>query len=129
MRKIMQEYENFAGTMYDDFTEFAKNKPALAKELLKNAGNGSWQNDSVYVYDSLQDFAFYELTEGWYTNSSLNFPPDKDYRGAPNPLAYIDLKGLGLALTQTWDDSCHYRSADNHVITTCWKCLAIINHS
>lgn len=116
----MQEYENFAGTIYDNFAEFAKHEPDLAEELLKTVDRGTWQEDSVYVYDSLQDFAFYELTEGWYSDSSLNFSSDGNYNGAPDPLDHIDLKSLGLALAQRWDESCYYRSADDHVISTSW---------
>ena len=115
----MEKYENFAGTIYDDFAEFAKYEPALAKELLKTVDRGPWQADSVYVYDSLQDFAFYELTEGWSSNS-LDCSSDGKYNGAPDPLDHIDLKSLGIALAQRWDESCYYRSADDHVISTSW---------
>ena len=68
--------------------------------------------DSCTVFDSLEDFAIYEVEDGWYSTLELNH----DYRGAPNLSYYIDYQALGTALSQTWDESCHYVLSDGRVL-------------
>lgn len=41
-----------------------------------------------------------------------------DFRGAPNPMDYIDMERFGNALTSSWDDSCHYQFSDDSIVTT-----------
>lgn len=112
----MKKMDEYAGTCYCDFTELVEHQPQLAKELLNHVDEGAWQDSELYVYDSLADFAYYELLDGWYV--SLGFNRDGNYNGAPDPIAHIDLTGLGSHLSRTWDATCHYRSDDNLVITT-----------
>lgn len=65
------------------------------------------------VFDSLEDYAIYEVDEGWYSGCvDLNV----DYHGAPNLSYYIDYQALGTALLQTWDESCHYVLSDGRVL-------------
>lgn len=111
----MIKYAELGEVLYDDFSELKQERPELAEELLEQFGKGEWQNGLLYVYDDLASFARYELTEGWYVDNHLD---KEDYNGAPNPLDYIDLEGLGDALYDTWDDSCHYLSDTNEVITS-----------
>ena len=96
-------------TVYQDFNEFKKSRPDIAKRLLDDVGNGEWMDNELYYHDSLSDYAEYELTEGWYIDLGLY---DKDFRLAPNPLDYIDLDGLGEALSYSWDESCHWTNGE-----------------
>lgn len=65
------------------------------------------------VFDSLEDYAIYEVDEGWYSGCvDLNV----DYRGAPNLSYYIDYQALGTALSQTWDESRHAVLSDSRVV-------------
>lgn len=68
--------------------------------------------DSCTVFDSLEDFAIYEVNDGWYSNLDL----DRDYNGAPNLAYYIDYQALGKALTKTWDESCNCVLSDGRVV-------------
>ena len=86
----MQVCEDYAGVWYDNFAELEKDNPSLAKELLEAFDNGKWQKTQLFVYESLEDYAYYELTDGWYADKHLD---QKDYNGAPNPIDFIDLKG------------------------------------
>lgn len=71
------------------------------------------KSDFCTVFDSLEDYAIYEVDEGWYSGCvDLNV----DYHGAPNLSYYIDYKALGTALSQTWDESCHYVLSDGRVL-------------
>ena len=65
------------------------------------------------VFDSIQDFAIYEVEDGWYSTLELV----NDYHGAPNLLNYIDYQALGAALSQTWDESCNYVLSDGRVVS------------
>ncbi|MGK3595122.1 hypothetical protein ACSLPC_26160 [Escherichia coli] len=85
------------------------------KELLEEKGRGKWQESDLYYYHDLESFAEYELLEGWYMDS-LNF--GRDFRGAPNPMSFIDLEGLGSALSSSWDNSCHFKTSEGKVIST-----------
>lgn len=81
----------------------------ITEELDLNTNNIEY----CTVFDSLEDYAIYEVDEGWYSGCvDLNV----DYHGAPNLSYYIDYKALGTALSQTWDESCHYVLSDGRVL-------------
>lgn len=96
------------------YAELFERDEELAEELLKKVGNGEWQENEIYYYEDEEEFAEYELTEGWYADLRL----DRDYNFAPNPLDYIDLSGLGDALVRNWDDSCNFRASTGEILTT-----------
>lgn len=96
------------------YTELFERDEELAKELLKKVGKGAWQQEEIYYYEDEEEYADYELTEGWYADLRL----DRDYNFAPNPLDYIDLSGLGNALVRNWDDSCNFRASTGEILTT-----------
>lgn len=102
---------------YDDFDEFMQEHPDVATELLESVGEGEWQNNELYYYPTLEDYAEYELTEGWYIDLNLD---DFDFRGAPNPLDYIDLVKFGEALINSGDESVTWCDWDGSkaVVTT-----------
>ena len=103
--------------LYNSFEELKADKPELAQELLDVFDKGEWQESNLSVYDTLEDFAYYELTEGWYIDNHLD---EQDYNGAPNPIDYIDLDALGEALVENGDESCIYRTEGDQVVTTDW---------
>lgn len=93
---------NEYGIWYDDFAEFSEDQPELAAELLKEVGAGEWQDEELFYFDSIADYAEYELTEGWYIDLRLD---RMDFRGAPNPMDYIDMNRFGEALLNQGDES------------------------
>lgn len=99
---------------YKNYQDLLENNEELALELLEEKGKGSWQEDEIYSHDDVEEFAEYELTEGWYVD--LDF--DRDFNGAPNPLHFINLEELGNALVRNWDDSCNFKSKDGDVLQT-----------
>lgn len=107
--KIMSDYY----TGYDDFKDLKKYEPELAKELLKNKNKGDWQNGIIYKFECVEDFAYYELTEGWYADIM-----PQDFNNAPNPLDYIDLTKLGNALVNTEDESLYFFTSDGEILET-----------
>lgn len=96
------------------YAELFERDEELAKELIEKVGSGEWQENEIYYYEDEEEFAEYELTEGWYADLRL----DRDYNFAPNPLDYIDLSGLGDALVRNWDDSCNFRASTGEILTT-----------
>lgn len=115
----MTKVEDYAGTWYDNFEELEKEKPSLAKELLDQFDRGKWQENQLLVCESIEDYAYYELTDGWYANKHFN---QENYNGAPNPLSFINLKALGLQLTRMWDEGFYYLSKNNLVAENSWGC-------
>ena len=101
---------------FESYTELLKLDKELAKELLKKVSKGEWQQGEIYYYENEEDFAEYELTEGWYASLGVNL--DTDYNGAPNLMDYIDLSELGSALVQNWDDSCNFKASTGEILTT-----------
>ncbi|WP_010078236.1 hypothetical protein [Liquorilactobacillus mali] len=100
--------------IFENFKELEESNKSLAQELLENFGEGDWQQDQLYVHDSLSEFAEYELTDGWYENNNL----DRDYNGAPDLMDYIDTKSLGRDLSERWDISSHFLSENGSVVET-----------
>lgn len=113
----MIEIEEYAATMYNGYKELKTESPELAAELEQNIVTGDWKHSDLYVYDTIEDYACYELTEGWYIDNKLD---QSTYNGAPDLLNFIDLKALGMALANSWDDSCHYLTENGQVVTSDW---------
>ena len=101
---------------YDNFDEFKDIHPDLAEELLNEVDEGEWQNDTLYHYRALADYAQYELEECLYSSYGDVF--NQDFHGAPNPVDYVDLDALGEALSDCWDESVYHRFSDDSVIST-----------
>ena len=72
----MQKMEEYASTWYDDLNDLKQDNPSLAEELVEEFGDGEWQENQLFVYEGLEDYAYYELTEGWYADKHLD---QKDY--------------------------------------------------
>lgn len=102
-------------TTYENFSEFQNDYPEVAAQLLDEVDEGEWMDNELYVYPSLEDYAEYELTEGWYIDLGLD---RMDFRGAPNPMDYIDLKAFGNALWDNWDGSTTWSNGDIVVDTS-----------
>lgn len=100
---------------FEDFKELVLFDSKLGEELLNTFGEGDWQDNQIFLHKNLSMLAEYELTEGWYAHSGLS---QKDWNGAPNPLDFINLKQLGEALSNTWDNSCYALTEDGRVLTT-----------
>lgn len=105
--------EDYAGASFNNLAELKKHNATLAKELVELNGDGEWENYGLNYYESLADYAYYELTEGWYAEKFS----DIDCNGAPIPLDFIDLEALGKKLASTWDESMAI-CIDDQVITT-----------
>lgn len=100
-------------TRYDNFEELKEAESELAAQLLEEVNEGEWMNGQLYVYPDIEEFAKYELSEGWYINHNF----DGDYNGAPNPFNYIDMDAFGTALENSWDDSCNI-NIGGRIVTT-----------
>lgn len=70
--------------IFDNLKQLEKSYPKLSTELLQNFDIGDWVNEQLFIYNSIEDFAKYELSEGWYADK-FN---DTDYNGAPDPFDY-----------------------------------------
>ena len=98
---------------YSDFKDLKKFEPELAKELLEKADDGNWQDDLIYKFACVEDFAYYQLTEGCYANAMT-----QDFDDAPNPLDYVDLTKLGNALVESWDEDRYFLASDGAILST-----------
>lgn len=113
--ELTDERYNMDCITYSNFEEFKEAHPVLADELLKEVSEGAWQNEELYWYKTLGDFAQFELDEGVYCSCSLS---GVNLRNMPNPLDFIDLTALGDELSEYWDESSYHRLSDDSVITT-----------
>ena len=101
---------------YDNLEELKQENKELVERLLKEFDEGDWSDNQLYVYPSLEDFAIYEVEEGWYSEAIK-----EDYNGDPNLLDYIDYEALGNALKDSWDDSCYYYDEEtDYVVSTAY---------
>ena len=111
----------YCSRVYDNFNELMESSYETARMLLTQLGlklsdikDKPWANNQLVVYFSIEDYAAYELTDGWY--SDYNF--DKDFNGAPNPMDYINTEHLGEDLIERVDSSVCLLLPNGKVVTT-----------
>ena len=100
--------------VYKNFKELSEEKENLSQELLQSVGEGDWQEREIIYFNELEDYAYFELTEGWYAEAKL----DSDWKGAPDLLSFIDTYRLGRSLSQLWDTSAYFLSESEEVLTS-----------
>ena len=89
--------------IFNNFKELMEYDSELAQELLKEKGKGKWQEEEIYYHATIEDYAEYELYDGWY---------------APAQLDFINLKEFGNALADSWDDGTNYKTSHEEVLQT-----------
>lgn len=71
-------------------------------------------NEQLIVYPNVEEYAIYELIDGWYQNHNLG----GSFNGAPNPIEYIDLADFGADLISTGDTTICRELPNGKVATT-----------
>ena len=99
--------------IFNNFKELMEYDSELAQDILKEKGEGKWQDEEIYYHATIEDYAEHELYDGWYADTFKN-----DYNGAPDPLDFINLKEFGNALANSWDDSINYKTSHGEVLQT-----------
>lgn len=102
------------GIRFENFKQLESEEKNLAAELLEQIGEGEWQKEELYFYKNVETFAEYQLTEGWYADMEIQ----RDWNGAPNPIYFIDMNLFGKALTDSWDQSCNFKSKNGQILTS-----------
>ena len=98
---------------YANLEELREENEELVERLLEEFDEGEWAYNQLYVYPSLEDFAKYEVEDGWYSNSNR-----EDYKGDPDLFDYIDYESLGNDLKDSWDDSCYYHDEETDCVVS-----------
>lgn len=106
---------------YDDFKQLLNTDKTTAKMLLDeldlnmdDLDDCDWAHDYLTVYPTTEDYAIYELTDGWYMEHNFN----SDFRGAPSPMDWIDLDEFGQRLADTGDSNVCLLLPNGKVVTT-----------
>lgn len=96
----MYNYEHFK-----NLDELKQKHYGVASRLLEYASDpeGDWTTEDIYLYNSPENFARYEVEDGWYSTSIT-----PDYNGAPSLYDHIDYASLANALINSWDESINY---------------------
>lgn len=98
---------------YENYNALEEAEPKLAEELdTKFDTNNDWVEDEIYVYPNRIEWAENELNDGWYGDMF----GDMDFRGAPNPLDFIDMERFSQVLIDTVDPSTTYECSDGRVV-------------
>lgn len=112
---------NYKYTDYDNFGELMDCDSQTANLLLKeldldesDIGKEPWMDEPINVYPNVDEFAVYELIDGWYQSHNLG----GNFDGAPNPIEYIDLDAFGDDLIDSGDSSITCRLSNGKVVTT-----------
>lgn len=71
-----------------------------------------WKKQTQNLQRNCVDWAENELNDGWYGDVFS----DMDFRGAPNPLDFIDMEKFGQALIDTVDPCVAYQCSDGRVV-------------
>ena len=99
--------------IFNNFKELMEYDSELAQELLKENGEGKWQEEEIYYHVCIEDYAEFELYDGWYADIFKD-----DYNGAPDPLDFINLKEFGECLANSSDESTNYKTTNGGVLQT-----------
>ena len=99
--------------IFNNFKELMEYDSELAQDLLKEKGEGKWQDVEIYYHATIEDYAEYELYDGWYADIFRD-----DYNGAPDPLDFINLKEFGNALANSWDYGKNYKISHGEILQT-----------
>lgn len=112
---------NYKYTDYDNFDELMDCDSQTANLLLdelglneSDIGKEPWMNGQLIVYPNVEEYAIYELIDGWYQNHNLG----GSFNGAPNPLEYIDLADFGADLISTGDTTICSELPNGKIVTT-----------
>lgn len=100
-----------------EIKELLEEESAIVDELDKHSGIDMNKVDSVIIFEDIEEFAEYELYDGWFADA---FPHDITINGAPNPIQFVDLEAFGNALSQTWDESSYYITKYGEVVKVEW---------
>ena len=101
--------------IFNNFKELMEHDSELAQDLLKDKGEGKWQEEEIYYHVTIEDYAEHELYDGWYGDILNN-----DYNGAPDPLDFINLKEFGESLANSWDEGTNYKTSHGEVLQTAY---------
>ena len=112
---------NYKYTDYDNFDELMDCDSQTANLLLNelgldesDIGKEPWMGESLFVYPNVEEYAVYELIDGWYQNHNLG----GSFNGAPNPIEYINLADFGDDLISEGDASIVRLLPNGKVVTT-----------
>lgn len=97
----MYSYEHFK-----NLEELNKKYPKVAKRLLEFTviPDGEWTEDEIFLYHSPEDFAKYEVEDGWFSNSiAENIRPH-----LPHLNDHINFTTLAEDFMRSWDETQHY---------------------
>lgn len=112
---------DYVSNWYDNFDALLEGDRQTANLLLKelnldesDIGTEPWMDDMLCVYSDLEEYATYELVDGWYMNHDFG----GDFGGAPNPFDFIDLEAFGQRLIDTGDESVCCQLPNGKIVTT-----------
>lgn len=96
---------------YETYEDLRESEPKIYEELSREYDTDD-DGSGLYVYDSLEDFAYYEVTECY-----LFGEPDVFTDKGPVPLeAYIDFESLGEDLSHITDTAVYFFSTTGKVV-------------
>lgn len=96
---------------YETYEDLRESEPKIYEELSREYDTEE-DGSGLYVYDSLEDFAYYETTERY-----LFGEPDVFTDKGPVPLeAYIDFESLGEDLSHVADPTVYFFSTTGKVV-------------
>ena len=96
---------------YETYEDLRESEPKIYEELSREYDTDE-DGSGFYVYDSLEDFAYYEVTERY-----LFGEPDVFTDKGPVPLeAYIDFESLGEDLSHITDPTVCFFSTTGKVV-------------
>lgn len=96
---------------YETYEDLRESEPKIYEEISREYDTDE-DGSGLYVYDSLEDFAYYEVTERY-----LFGEPDVFTDKGPVPLeAYIDFESLGEDLSHVSDPTVYFFSTTGKVV-------------
>lgn len=97
--------------IYEDIEELKEINENLAEQITYVFDEKRLKETEIFVYPSLEDFAKYEVEDGFYIEII-----DKDYDEAYDLLECINYVALGEKLKQKWNKDSHYYDEETDTV-------------
>ena len=103
---------------YRDFENLITYEPELAQRVKENISMDIWKNKQITLFQSLKDYALFELEEGKYSNI-LNdtFFGDLYYPNFVLPFQFLDFDAFAKALVEQFSTKTFYDEKTGYVLT------------
>lgn len=106
LAELKEESEKDYDLFPKQFVDFSLNESIEEIEAFLKSQD---YDGEIRIFPDAEDFAYYEVYDGWYSGLINDELKKIDYNGAPDLFDFINFESLGYALENRMDDSIYLK--------------------